>query len=414
MTSRILKCMTAITLLSALAISGPLAAQSTLGLKETVLYAFTGGTDGAQPYAGVIRDDAGNVYGTTFNAGDLSACLNVGGCGTVFKVDPEGNYIVLYTFTGETDGGVPMAGLARDPDGNFYGTASQGGDLTCGCGVVFRIDPNGNYAVLYPFTGADGAVPFAGVVLDGEGNLYGTTNQGGASGMGVVYKLTPGNGGHWTETVLHSFTGGNDGKYPWGGLVRDDPGNLYGTATSGGSSNAGVVFKVDQNENETVLYPFTGGTDGATPYQGLVQDNQGYLYGVTYSGGASRAGVVFQLTPGNGGQWTENVLYPFTGGADGGNPNGDLVRDEHGNLYGTTEYGGGLSSSGVVFRVGPTGRETVLYAFMGEADGGLPEAGLFRDQNGNLYGTSQFGGDLSECGGCGVVFKIAACHSTHC
>jgi uncharacterized repeat protein (TIGR03803 family) len=227
------------------------------------------------------------------------------------------------------------------------------------------------------------------------------------------------------ETVLYNFTGGADGFEPNGDLVRDSEGNLYGTAFEGGSSNAGVVFKVDPTGKETVLYSFTGGADGAHPYAGLVRDEAGNLYGTTGDGGNCEfnCGVVFKVDP----TGKETVLYSFTGsgGVDGGLPYGRLVRDKQGNLYGTTWAGGNQGSyctgfCGVVFKVDPTGKETVLYTFTGQADGANPFAGLLRDTQGNLYGTTQYGGDLGSpqgwCYGfgCGVVFKISACHTALC
>jgi uncharacterized repeat protein (TIGR03803 family) len=428
--------MTVVCLSAALATPVQLAAQNAQGLKETVLYTFTGGTDGAVPSAAVIQDEQGNLYGTTTFAGDLSAsaCVTVNGtgCGVVFKIDPKGNYTVLYTFTGGADGGFPYADLVRDEAGNLYGTASEGGDLSScggsGCGVVFMLDPKGNYSVLHAFTGSDGAGPYGGLVRDKKGNLYGTTYAGGASLRGVVFELDP----TGKESVLYSFTGGADGSNPfYGDLLRDEEGNLYGTTYEGGDLNCyihggcGVVFKVDPTGKETVLYTFTG-ADGRAPEGSLVRDEAGNLYGTTGVGGnpscfgGAGCGVVFKVDPTD----KETVLYAFTGGTDGRNPLGGLVRDQQGNLYGTTPYGGDQGAfcagfCGVVFKVDPTGKETVLYTFTGMADGATPLAGLLRDKDGNLYGTTQLGGDLGStqgnCGpGCGVVFKIAACTTALC
>jgi uncharacterized repeat protein (TIGR03803 family) len=209
----------------------------------------------------------------------------------VFKIDGAGNYTVLYSFTGGVDGGSPLAGLIFDSKGNLYGTTIGGGALSAG--VVFKVDTSGNETVLYSFTGgADGGFPFGGVVLDSKGNLYGTTNGGGASGAGVVFKIDKSG----SETVLYSFTGGNDGAYPlWVTLARDAAGNLYGTTVGGGTSNAGVVFKVDTSGNETVLYSFTGGDDGGNPRVGVTLGPDGNLYGTADSGGASSAGAVFEI-----------------------------------------------------------------------------------------------------------------------
>ena len=252
--------------------------------------------------------------------------------------------------------------------------------------------------MLYSFTGSDGSEPFAGLIADSSGNLYGTTQSGGASGgHGVVFKLSPSG----TETVLHTFTGGSDGGIPRAGLIADTGGNLYGTTAGGGASNAGTVFKLSPSGTETVLYSFTG-SDGSGPFAGLIADSSGNLYGTTQSGGASGGhGVVFKLSPGG----TETVLYSFTGGSDGGTPRAGLIADSSGNLYGTTQFGGpgcGGVGCGVVFKLSPSGTETVLYSFTG-SDGSGPFPGLIADSSGNLYGTTLSGG---ASGGHGVVFKL--------
>jgi uncharacterized repeat protein (TIGR03803 family) len=249
--------------------------------------------------------------------------------------------------------------------------------------------------VLHNFTsGADGGIPYGGVIRDSAGNLYGTTSQGGASGAGVVFKIdTSGN-----ETVLYSFTGGADGGFPLGGVIRDAAGTLYGTTNGGGASGAGVVFKVDTSGNETVLYSFTGGADGGFPIAGVIRDSAGNFYGTTNGGGASGVGVVFKVdTSGN-----ETALYSFTGGADGGYPVWvTLARDSAGNLYGSTS-GGGASGVGVVFKVSAAGQETVLHSFTGGPDGGSPYAGVVFGPDGHLYGTTRFGGQTNA----GVVYEI--------
>jgi len=264
----------------------------------------------------------------------------------VYKVDTAGVETVLHTFTGGADGGYPYAGLIRDSAGNLYGTTSGGG--TAGSGVVFKLDPEGQETVLYSFTGGtDGGDPVVGVTRDPAGNLYGTTRLGGASGWGVVFEVNTAG----QEMVLYSFTGGADGGRPWAVPVRDSAGNLYGTTLHGGASGAGVVFKVDTAGQETVLYNFcslANCADGLGPSAAVIRDPAGNLYGTTEIGGASGAGVVFQLN--TAGQ--ETVLYSFTGGADGGQPFAGVVRDAAGNLYGTT-YGGGEENSGVVFKIKP-------------------------------------------------------------
>jgi uncharacterized repeat protein (TIGR03803 family) len=284
------------------------------------------GPDGGFPTGGLIRDAAGNLYGTTQLGGNTSSsCQFPGGCGVVFKLDPSGKETVLYTFTGGADGSLADAGLVRDSAGNLYGTTQFGGNTSAancvfyGCGVVFKVDPSGNETVLYTFTGgADGLSPYAGLVRDSAGNLYGTTGYGGTTssscvvngslGCGVAFKVDPSG----NETVLHAFTGGADGGFPLAGLVRAAvPGNgsdlgasteFFGQTGFGGpngGNGAGVVFKLDAAGNETVLHSFTGGTDGANPVYGYLLQSKGSLYGTASGGGAQGAGVVFQLQLGN-------------------------------------------------------------------------------------------------------------------
>ncbi|HXM42775.1 MAG TPA: choice-of-anchor tandem repeat GloVer-containing protein [Bryobacteraceae bacterium] len=363
---------------------------------ETVLYSFTGGADGRFPYAGVIRDSAGNLYGTTNQGGSSSA-------GVVYKLDTAGHQTVLYTFTGGGDGGYPSAGVIGDSDGNLYGTASGGGPDYC-CGVVYKLDAAGHETVLYSFTegaerpyGAEGGYPLAGVIRDSAGNLYGSTDRGGAADSGVVFKLDT--SGH--ETVLASFPGPSDGSFPTAGVTGDSAGNLYGTTSSGNPVNAGVVYELDSTGNETLLYSFTGGDDGAFPGAGVIRDPAGNLYGTTTRGGTGDQGVVFKLdTAGN-----ETVLYSFTGGTDGANPYfAGVIRDPAGNLYGTTGVGGdgGIEGVGVVYKLDTAGNETVLHSFTDGADGANPYTGVIRDAAGNLYGTTGAGGTANA----GVVFKL--------
>jgi len=372
----------------------------------TVLHEFKGyPTDGANPFQEhLIGDSAGNLYGTTASGGASASQ------GVLFKLGSTGE-TVLYNFTGP-DGKYPYAGVIRDSAGNLYGTTYSGG--ASGYGVVFKLDTTGTESVLYSFTGgADGASPYAALLQDSAGNLYGTATGGGIggcipNGCGVVFKLdTTG-----TETVLYSFTGGTDGGYPGAGLIQDAAGNLYSTTFDGGASGAGVVFKLDTTGTETVLYSFTRGADGGGPKAGLIRDSAGNLYGTTEFGGASGFGVVFKL----GMTGTETVLYSFTGGADGANFSAGLIADSAGNLYGTTASGGASSGCGggcgVVFKLDTTGTETVLHSFTGGAGGAGPSGGLSQDSTGNLYGTAEYDGVFSgdDCKvsflGCGVVFKL--------
>ena len=350
-----------------------------------VIYSFSGGSDGADPMAGLIRDAAGNLYGTTYDGGDY-------GYGTVFRWDNAGNETVLHSFSGGPDGEYPSAGLVRDAAGNLYGTTADGG--TSGVGTVFKVDASGKETVLYSFGGgADGEYPFAGLVRDAAGNLYGTTADGGTSGVGMVFKVDV-NG---KEAMLHSFGSGADGQHPFAGLVRDTAGNLYGTTADGGTSGVGTVFKVDASGKETVLYSFRSAADGEYPTAGLVRDAAGDLYGTTKSGGASGDGIVFKINPAG----KETVLHTFRGGKDGEYPYAGLIRGTAGNLFGTT-YGGGASGWGTVFEIDPTGKETVLYSFAGAADGASPEGGLVQDASGKLYGTTKYGGAF----GAGTVFEL--------
>jgi len=364
------------------------ATQSAPAQTFTVLYSFTNGTDGGQPYASLVRDSAGNLYGTTAVGGASNF-------GTVFKVKKTGKEIVLYSFSGGADGANPWAGLVWGPAGSLYGTTEAGG--TSGYGTVFKLSKTGKKTVLYNFTGtgSDGAYPFARLVWDAAGNLYGTTYKGGASGNGTVFKLAK----TGKETVLYSFQGGADGENPYAGVVRDSAGNLYGTTFGAFGVGYGTVFKLNAARKERVLHAFTGGTDGGYPYYGgLVRDSAGNLYGTTSYGGAHQYfGTVFKIDKAG----KQTVLYSFTGQADGGQPNASLIRDAAGNLYGTT-IGGGASGHGTVFKLDQSGKETVLYSFTGGTDAAGPNANLLRDAAGNLYGTTIAGG----ASGGGTVFKL--------
>jgi uncharacterized repeat protein (TIGR03803 family) len=390
--------------LAVVLVLGVYATQSAEAQTYSVLYTFTGGADGKYPYGGLALDATkGSLYGTTYFGGTF-------GAGTVFRLGRTGEKV--HSFTGGKDGGYPVAGVIMDAAGNLYGTTLQGGAF--GAGTVFKLDTTGHETVLYSFTGEfDGAFPYAGVIMDAAGNLYGTTSSGGFPPFtGTVFKLDPSG----NETVLYAFTNRGDGDYPVAGVIRDANGNLYGTTYYGGASGAGTVFKLDTLGTETVLYSFTGGADGSNPIAGVIMDAAGNLYGTTYFGGTAPecgsfgCGVVFELdTTGK-----ETVLYTFPAGGqfDGANPTAGLIMDAAGNLYGTTQGGGGGSNgAGIVFKLDKTGKETELKIFTGSQDGGFPYAGLVRDKTGNLYGTGQRGGNLTDCtspinNGCGVVFKI--------
>ncbi len=364
-----------------------LATQRTQAQTFTVLYAFGTGTDGSTPYSDLIRDAAGNLYGTTFAGGTA-------GDGTVFKVDATGKETVLYSFTGGADGAIPVAGLIRGVNGNLFGVAVEGG--ASNQGTIFKLSTTGTLSVLHNFKTEDGSYPDAGLFRDSLGNLYGATIKGGTADLGTVFEFNPGG----KLTVLHSFTGGTDGRFPYsyGKLVQDSEGNFYGTTLAGGAFDQGIVFKLDTTGKETILYNFTGGADGGYPYAGLFVGKKGNIYGTTYMGGASGQGTVFRVSK----TGKETVLYSFTGGADGGNPMARVLRDPKGNLFGTTYYGGAFNA-GVVFKLDPTGKLTVLHSFDYSNDGGYPTARLARDSAGNLYGTASAGGASNR----GTVFKIA-------
>jgi uncharacterized repeat protein (TIGR03803 family) len=369
----------------------------------TTLYSFcsqSGCADGSSPVAGLLRDSAGNLYGTTQHGGPYNV-------GVVFKLDPSGNATVLHSFTG-ADGSFPDAGLIMDLAGNIYGTSSAGG--ASGGGTVFKLDPSGNETVLRSFSippcsGGpcleDGGSPLGGLVIDPSGNLYGTTFGGGSIlDGGIIFRVDlAGN-----ETVLHRFGFSDsgpfeipDGMRPAAGMIMDKAGNLYGTTGLGGSADSGTVFKLDPSGNETILYNFTGGSDGVFPAGDLVADLAGNLYGTTEFGGSAGFGTVFKLdSSGN-----EILLHSFTGG-DGLLPHGGLVRDLAGNLYGTTSDGGAFGRGGTVFKLDSSGNEAVLYTFTGGSDGGGPVGDLVADLAGNLYGTTFFGGAHNA----GTVFKL--------
>jgi uncharacterized repeat protein (TIGR03803 family) len=264
--------------------------------QESVLYSFQGGsTDGANPEGGVIEDSAGNLYGTTAGGGSFLGCANYG-CGIVFKLDTSGKQTMLYSFTGDTqngaiDGANPWSTLLRDAAGNLYGTTTLGG--TSGFGTIFKLDSTGNETLLHNFAGTEGAYPYAGLIADTSLNLYGTAYEGGTSHVGTIFKMDK----TGTVTALHSFAGGTDGAFPSAGVVRDTAGNLYGITTQGGPADFGTVFKFDTGGNETVLQSFSGGKQGMAPEAGVVLDKAGNIYGTAYYGGRANNGIVFRVRP---------------------------------------------------------------------------------------------------------------------
>jgi uncharacterized repeat protein (TIGR03803 family) len=417
--------------------------------QETVLYKFGAPSkDGANPYAGLIFDAAGNLYGTTAYGGTgvcSSAVLT--GCGTVFELSPKagGGWTgkVLHNFQNNgKDGMQPIAGLAFDTAGNLYGTTAYGGTGVCssqpptGCGTVFELNPQlgGGWAekVVHSFDGVtDGEVPEGGLIFDVTGNLYGTTfgNAGlcthGSGDCGVVFELTSHAGGLWTEKVLHQFSNnGLDGYAPYGNLLFDAAGNLFGGTYWGGTYNDGAVFELTPKEHsawtEQVPYSFYWGKgiSGGGP-GGLIADAAGNFYGTTSLGGNTYSGAVFELTPAAGGSWTQTTLYNFDIYHTGAVTNASLLRDAAGNLYGTNqfggagavvclEFGGGTESAscGTVFELTPGSggiwTQKTLHSFGSGTDGQVPYAGLILDSAGNLYGTTTAGGSS----GGGIVFEI--------
>jgi uncharacterized repeat protein (TIGR03803 family) len=396
--------------------------------RTQVLHRFSG-NDGEFPYyASLVFDTAGNLYGTTFYGGNFGGGCGYG-CGTVFKLTPgaKGKWTetVLHKFQNDgLDGYYPAAGLTIDAAGNLYGTTTEGGTNRVGTVFKLALKANGSYSetVLHSFCSAynctDGEWPYAGLIFDAAGNLYGTTSQGGANGVGgTVFRLSPGTGGKWDETVLFSFSGAGG---PYAGVIFDKEGNLYGTTSTmyGACGFGGTVFelKADANQRwtETVLHSFqSNGKDGYCPTASLIFDPEGNLYGTTSFGGIYDAGIVFELIPGRNNDWTERIMHSFNIN-DGAQPSAGLIRDSSGNLYGTLAYGGkyGLGS---VFKLTPKERgvsppwatEQVLLSF-GGGDGIYPFTGLTFDAIGNMYGATYYGGNLSDCSytGCGVIFEI--------
>jgi uncharacterized repeat protein (TIGR03803 family) len=315
--------------------------------EEKVLYSFTGGADGANPNSSLIFDSSGNLYGTTYAGG-------ASGNGTVFEVTQAGVETVLYSFAGGADGANPMSKLSFDTAGNLYGTTFAGGAY--GAGTVFEVVKGGTEKVLHSFgNGTDGANPEAGVTLTAKPAIFGTTSAGGADGYGTVFVLTASESG-WKETILHTFAMQSDGGTPYAGLVFDSKGNLYGTTTDGGGdddSGGGTVFELSYSGGAWTFSVLDGlpGSGISGTYRNVLLDASDNIYATTHCDGADGAGTVYKLTP-SGGTWTYTLLYTFTGQSDGLYSYSNLVFDKQGNLYGTTKYGG-TSGNGVVFKVTP-------------------------------------------------------------
>lgn len=378
----------------------------------TEIYSFGGGNNGEYTDTELAMDSAGNLYGTSVQGGAF-------GGGTVFQLSPSSSgwtHTVLYNFTGGADGGEPYKGVTLDADGDLYGTAVTGGGGSCegGCGVVYKLSNSGGVwtqSVVHTFTGGnDGSGPGSPVAFDQQGNLYGTTPTGGALGLGVVYEMKPGSDGKWILKVIHTFTGGKDGL--GGGASRllvDAAGSLYGVNTVGGAKGFGNVFEMIPNGSKwhfTTLYSFQDQPDGASPYGGVIFDKSGNLYGTTYYAGANDVGTVYKLTP-NGSSWTESVLYSFKGGSDGDSPISTLVSDGQGNMYGTTSDGGAAKCGcGTIFRIsagsGGAWTEKVVYRFPGDPNPGFAYNGMVFDEKGSFYGATVHGGSGND----GAIYKF--------
>lgn len=348
----------------------------------TDLHDFAGGAgDGASPSANVALDDAGNVYGTAGFGG-------AHGDGVIFKLEAGGTQNILHSFAG-ADGSGPDGGMVLMPNGALYGTAGGGG--ASGNGVIFKLSKTGHYKVLHDFSSTDGSFIRGDLIRDKQGNFYGTALFGGANGDGTVFKYAS----DGTFSVLHAFNGG-DGEFPEHGVVRDKQGNLYGVTAFGGASDNGSVYKLAPNGTLTTLHSFTGGADGGFLYGGLDIDRAGNVYGSTVDGGAHGAGTVFKIAA-NG---DFSTLYDFTGGTDGGAPEGDMLFAGN-HLYSTTDEGGDPACQcGVIYQVAMNGKQKVLHAFTG-ADGGGYSAGVVKD-HGKYYGTTSSFGTHSN----GVVFSV--------
>jgi uncharacterized repeat protein (TIGR03803 family) len=395
-----------------------------------VLYAFTGRQDGGEPVGAPIFDSNGNLYGSTSSYGGYTS-------GSIYELTPtpSGSWTmkVLHQFRAGEDGEGPWASLIFDAAGNLYGT-TQYGSYSCGrgCpgGTAFRLSPNGdgswNHTVIHQFTGRwDGGDCLSNLTWDFSGNLYGTCDFGGSNGWGVVYQLHPDGTGGWTENVIKNFDLGREGGYTWAsGVVFGPDGALYGVTRLGANHGdtcsgygCGIVYALspqsDGTWKEQVLHSFLGRKDGAEPLGNLLLDNVGQIYGAAYLGGNSDKGVVYRMTPGAGSRWTGTTLHAFTGGRDGANPNAGLVSDASGNLYGIATFGG-AHGYGTVFELSPVGNGlwsgTVLHAFTGGWDGSYPVGSLTVDAAGNIFGAAMHGA-VSKCTddiykGCGVVFEI--------
>ncbi|MEO5753288.1 MAG: choice-of-anchor tandem repeat GloVer-containing protein [Chthoniobacterales bacterium] len=372
-----------------------------------VIYSLTGEDGGEYTDTDVEIDAAGNLYGTSVLGGTF-------GGGTVWQLSPvAGGWVhtVLYNFTGGADGGEPYKGVSLDARGNLYGTAVTGGSGSCegGCGVAYKLTKSGitwTQSVIHAFTGgADGSGPGARVAVDRRGNVYGMTPTGGADGLGTIYRLRQKSNGTWALRVIHTFTGGVDGSSGSAGRLVLRNGRIYGVATTGGANGAGTVFELTPTQvgewDFKTLYAFQGAPDGVFPYGAVLFDTAGNIYGTTYYGGTNGLGTVYRLSRAGGGQWSETVLYSFKSGTDGNSSISNLVADAAGNLYGTTSEGG--LGSGTIFKLASgSWTESIAHSFQGPPDGAFPYAGMAGDGSGSFYGATVHGGDDAE----GAIYKF--------
>ena len=389
----------------------------------TIQHSFGDGTvanDGVVPSAGLVLGGDGNFYGTT-QAGGTTASTGMPnpGYGVVFKITPADALTILHKFQDGTvahDGAGPTASLVQGRDGNFYGTTLGGGSADYG--VVFKITPAGAVTILHSFRDGtvadDGNTPLAALTLGTDGNFYGTTSSGGTTGAGTAFKITPAG----ALTILHSFGDGsvaNDGAAPTAPLIQGTDGNLYGTTPEGGSAKNGVVFKMTTAGKVTLLHSFGDGTvnnDGILPLAGLIQSG-GSFYGTTEEGGSVNQGVVFSIT--SAGALT--ILHSFSDGSvsnDGQKPTAALALGGDGSFYGTTTSGGGSADGGTVFKMTPLGIVTIVHSFLDRSvtnDGWYPSAGLAKAADGSFYGTTHYGGSTKAADpyhtGYGTVFQLA-------
>jgi uncharacterized repeat protein (TIGR03803 family) len=340
------------------------------------------GTNGQIIYSPLVQGTDGNLYGTALEGG-------TDGDGAVFRLTTNGVFSPLFSFN-YTDGAILYAGLSQGKDGFYYGDSFFGG--ADGDGVIFRFTGSGALTTLVSLNGENGELPVAGMTQASDGNFYGTMYEGGPYGYGTIYRMTPANG---SVTTLVAFNYDN-GSYPTSVLIQGADGNLYGTSETGGEYGLGTVFKMSLSGVFSNIYQFTGSNDGAVPVAGLCQAADGNLYGTTYEGGVNGAGTVFQITP--SGEFI--TRYSFTGGNDGGSPWGGLMQANDGNIYGTTQEGG-VYGDGTVFQMAPAGSLATIAQFDGY-NGGNPSAALIQTRDGSLYGTTENGGFYGD----GAVYKL--------